>query len=109
MCRMSEFEEFVETARKEGCDLSELPADLLVRCFEWMKRGREMQKCGSIPKVWYCKYCHKRRQIDIGPDGSIVVCTACRYGLAPMPDVIAAGTMQAWYDGICERFEEENR
>ncbi|GAA2650816.1 hypothetical protein GCM10010425_74480 [Streptomyces spororaveus] len=57
-----------------------------------------------IPEVWYCKYCYHRRRIDIGPDGSLIVCTVCGYGLAPLEDVIAAGSVRTWYEGICDAF-----
>ncbi|WP_411144903.1 hypothetical protein [Streptomyces sp. x-80] len=57
-----------------------------------------------IPEVWYCKYCYRRRRIGVGPDGSLIVCTVCGYGLAPLEDVIAAGSMRTWYEGICDAF-----
>lgn len=57
-----------------------------------------------IPQVWYCKYCYRRQRIDIGPDGSLIICTVCGYGLAPLEAVFAAGSMRTWWEGICDRF-----
>lgn len=57
-----------------------------------------------IPAVWYCKYCYQRQPIDIGPDGSLIICTVCEYGLAPLEDVVAAGSMRTWHEGICDAF-----
>ncbi|MER6781172.1 MULTISPECIES: DUF6192 family protein [unclassified Streptomyces] len=57
-----------------------------------------------IPLVWYCKYCYQRQPIDIGPDGSLIVCTVCGYGLAPLDKVFAAGSMRTWWEGVCDTF-----
>ncbi|MFJ8795845.1 hypothetical protein [Streptomyces sp. NPDC102462] len=57
-----------------------------------------------IPMVWYCKYCYQRQPIDIGPDGSLIICTVCGYGLAPLEEVFAAGSMRTWWEGICDEF-----
>ncbi|MEU9397736.1 DUF6192 family protein [Streptomyces sp. NPDC048324] len=60
-----------------------------------------------IPMVWYCKYCYQRQPIDIGPDGSLIICTVCGYGLAPLEEVFAAGSMRTWWEGICDEFYAE--
>ncbi|MGT2533131.1 hypothetical protein ACU4GG_43255 [Streptomyces nojiriensis] len=57
-----------------------------------------------IPLVWYCKYCYQQQPIDIGPDGSLIICTVCGYGLAPLEEVFAAGSMRTWWEGICDQF-----
>ncbi|WP_416485266.1 DUF6192 family protein [Streptomyces sp. CL12] len=57
-----------------------------------------------IPQVWYCKYCYRRREIDIGPDGSIIICVVCGYGLAPIEEVFAAGSMLTWWEEISDDF-----
>ncbi|WP_159058812.1 DUF6192 family protein [Streptomyces caeruleatus] len=66
-----------------------------------------MTKRKLIPSVWYCKYCYQRQPIDIGPDGSLIICTVCGYGLAPLDEVFAAGSMLTWYEGICDKFYAE--
>lgn len=37
-------------------------------------------------EVWYCKYCYEERPVELGPDGSIIVCTVCGSGLALADD-----------------------
>ena len=67
-------------------------------------------KLESIQKLklgrwFYCKYCYKSIRPQIG-DG-VVVCPNCDAGLAPLNDVLEAGSLSAWYDGIVRRFNEE--
>ncbi|MEH0471899.1 hypothetical protein QA943_24215 [Streptomyces sp. B21-097] len=66
-----------------------------------------MTKRKLVPSVWYCKYCYKRRPIDYGSDGSVIICTVCGSGLAPTEDVFAAGSMLTWWEQICEEFEQK--
>lgn len=53
----------------------------------------------------YCKYCYKSVLPLVGPDFSIVVCSCCGYGLAPMREVCEFGSLQAWKCHIIELFE----
>lgn len=52
----------------------------------------------------YCKYCHKNVIPMVG-DG-IVECSECGYGLAPLDDVIEAGSYKKWYEKICRTFAQ---
>lgn len=56
-----------------------------------------------LGRWFWCKYCSRNIQPCIGADGSIVVCPRCDHGLAPVKEVIEAGSLRAWY----ERLERE--
>jgi len=42
-----------------------------------------MTKRLVLPSKWYCKYCYKVQPIEVGQDGSIIICSVCGCGLAP--------------------------
>jgi hypothetical protein len=52
----------------------------------------------------YCKYCYKDRDLKIGSDGSLIVCSYCNYGLAPWDQAVEAGGYDAFIDEITEKF-----
>jgi hypothetical protein len=52
----------------------------------------------------YCKYCYRNARPEIGPDGSLVVCSKCGAGLAPLDRVQEAGSLTAWYEQITLEF-----
>ncbi len=56
----------------------------------------------------YCKYCYRNVRPGIHPDGSIVVCTECYHGLAPVDEVISAGSYQRWKEELDRKFAERN-
>lgn len=59
------------------------------------------------PGPIYCKYCYDEHPVEIGEDGSLLVCTNCGSGLAPLDDVINAGGYSAFVEKITEQFVRE--
>lgn len=57
----------------------------------------------------YCKYCYGEHELRIGDDGSLIVCTNCGAGLAPVEYVREAGGYDAWVKQITDRFVEAQR
>lgn len=55
----------------------------------------------------HCKYCYEKRDLEIGEDGSLIVCSGCGAGLAPWDQAVAAGGYDAFIDEITERFAKE--
>lgn len=53
----------------------------------------------------YCKYCYGDHELDYGPDGSILVCTNCGSGLAPVDEANEAGGYDAFTEKIAEQFD----
>lgn len=57
----------------------------------------------GIPKLgrWvYCKYCYKNVQPKLDFDQGLVRCAECRSGLAPLDEVIKAGSYKKWDEKI---------
>jgi hypothetical protein len=52
----------------------------------------------------YCKYCYRDRDLQIGPDDSLIVCASCGAGLAPLDEVAIDGGYDAFMDRITENF-----
>jgi hypothetical protein len=84
------------------CKLETLPdnAERFVECGPcgWFQyRVRVPPKLGR----WaYCKYCYQNVQPLVGPDGSIVVCSRCFYGLAPMDRVERLGSLASFMGSL---------
>lgn len=51
----------------------------------------------------YCKYCYEEHELDMGDDGSLIVCSGCGAGLAPWDEAVEAGG----YDEFVEKIERE--
>jgi hypothetical protein len=54
-----------------------------------------------------CKYCHQKTLLSIHPDGSIVICSRCGAGLAPMDDVLEFGSYRAWLEHLHQWFHDK--
>jgi hypothetical protein len=63
--------------------------------------GKRVKLC----RWFYCKYCYKSIRPEIG-DG-VVICPCCHYGLAPLDEVIEAGSLGVWYASLVKRFNEK--
>lgn len=53
----------------------------------------------GMPKLgrWiYCKYCYKNVLPKFSFGGGVVLCSECQSGLAPLEDVIKAGSLKKW-------------
>ncbi len=64
------------------------------------------------PKVgrWiYCKYCYKNVIPQINYFEDLIQCSECNYGLAPLDEVIKAGSYKKWYEKIELDFVRSNR
>ena len=55
----------------------------------------------------YCKYCDKHTRPEVGPDYSLVICSVCNYGLAPMDMVCEAGSYRAYHDNLVAEFKNK--
>jgi len=55
----------------------------------------------------YCKYCYQDVTLEVGPDFSIVICSKCGYGLAPMDELCEHGSYLAWRRHIEEEFRKK--
>lgn len=58
----------------------------------------------DLGRWFYCKYCYRNTRPIIGADGSLVVCSRCNAGLAPLDQVMKFGSLAAWYADLCRRF-----
>jgi len=56
----------------------------------------------------YCKYCYGYHKLECGIDGSLIVCSRCNAGLAPMDRAIEAGGYDAFIEKITREFEERH-
>ena len=56
----------------------------------------------------YCKYCYGDHDMGIGDDGSLLVCSNCNAGLAPLDEVLLAG-YDAFVQKITAQFVAEHR
>ena len=53
----------------------------------------------GMPKLgrWtYCKYCYKHVLPMLSFSGGLILCPKCQSGLAPLKDVIKAGSLKKW-------------
>lgn len=48
----------------------------------------------------YCKYCYKNVQPILAFYDGLIECSECKAGLAPLDDVIKAGSYQKWYEKL---------
>ena len=55
----------------------------------------------------YCKYCYKSVSPTLDYIERLVVCPVCNSGLAPLDDVIKAGSYTAWLASVARRFIEQ--
>lgn len=57
----------------------------------------------------WCKSCRKSVRPKISACYSIIECSECGWGLAPMREVCEAGSFTKWHNGIETSFEEKCR
>jgi hypothetical protein len=48
---------------------------------DWRDEAAEAAVNGD---TMYCDYCYEDQPVELGPDGSVVVCSVCQHGLAPV-------------------------
>lgn len=57
----------------------------------------------GMPKLgrWtYCKYCYAQVLPVFSFGGGTVICSKCNSGLAPLKEVIVAGSLKRWEQGL---------
>jgi hypothetical protein len=87
----------------------DVPAPPVVLDDEWDDEDEE-----DLPPLLpdgprYCKYCYGEHELAYGPDCSIIVCTNCGSGLAPVDRAREAGGFDAFIEQITEQFHAYNR
>lgn len=77
--------EFRVTIKKEGDDeimgINTQGVELKLKIGRWV----------------YCKYCYKSVKPIIDDGEGLVICSKCGQGLAPLDEVIKAGSYDKWY------------
>ena len=76
---------------------------------EHIKKEQEelIKKHGEpkVEKLVYCKYCYKNVKPMINYYEDLIQCSECNYGLAPLRDIIKAGSYEKWNEKITLDFD----
>lgn len=63
----------------------------------------------GMPKLgrWvYCKYCYKNVLPNLAFFDGLIECSECKAGLAPLEDVIRAGSYQTWENNLWKQYSK---
>lgn len=74
---------------------------------DYYKETRALMKRYGRPRLgrWvYCKYCYRNVKPELSVLDDLIKCGNCGAGLAPLRNVIEAGSYKHWYEGIVEQF-----
>lgn len=70
---------------------------------QWSDHQLDLIAKHGMPKLgrWaYCKYCYKNVRPKLDFDQSLIRCPKCGAGLAPLDQVIEAGSYQKWHEKV---------